>query len=271
MRFHDDNSALRKSPESTVLKKPLEIIRSGGVGRRRELVAELLSGASGLLLAVFMWGHVLLVGSILTGARGFDWLASTLERYYIAQPTVVIILVLFLVHATFASRKIPAKLRERRRMLEIARALRRSGSAVGFDRQTGGDHVDSLLWIWQVRTGAIILVLGSFHLVLMGVDVLTPVFGTGPGIESATTLARVRGGLWLPYAVLLLAVEFHASVGLYRLAVKWGAGGRLSRSTLYSIERVIFWLVLGLGAVTLLVLAGVMAPPLEFLLADPAP
>ena len=38
----------------------------------------------------FMWGHVVLVGSILTGERGFDWMATFLEDYYIAQPTVIV-------------------------------------------------------------------------------------------------------------------------------------------------------------------------------------
>ena len=79
----------------------------------RQLVYELISGASGLFLAIFMWGHMILVGSILTGRRGFDWMATALEEYYIAQPTVVAVLVLFLVHALFAARKIQAKLRER--------------------------------------------------------------------------------------------------------------------------------------------------------------
>ena len=51
------------------------------------------------MLALFMWGHVILVGSILTGERGFDWLATALEDYYIAQPTVIVIFALFLVHA----------------------------------------------------------------------------------------------------------------------------------------------------------------------------
>ena len=76
---------------------------------RRELAYELVSGASGLILALFMWGHMVLVGSILTGERGFDWLASLLEDYYIAQPTVLAIFALFLIHAVFASRKIPCR------------------------------------------------------------------------------------------------------------------------------------------------------------------
>jgi succinate dehydrogenase/fumarate reductase cytochrome b subunit len=48
---------------------------------RRELYCELLSGTSGVALALFMWGHMVLVGSILTGERGFDWLAGLLEDY----------------------------------------------------------------------------------------------------------------------------------------------------------------------------------------------
>ena len=97
----------------------------------------------------------------------------------------------------------------------------------------------------------------------------TPLYGDQTGIESATTLARVSAGLWLPYAVLLLCVEFHASVGLYRLAIKWGAGTLLSRQALSRIEQFLFWSILVLGAITLVVLAGILEPPLAFLL-DPA-
>jgi fumarate reductase subunit C len=232
---------------------------------RRELGYELVSGLSGLALALFMWGHMLLVGSILTGSRGFDWLAQGLEDWFIAQPTVVLVLALFLVHAVFASRKIPAKLQERRRLLRLARELDTpAGSAFPA-------HEESLLWIWQVRTGMVVLVLGSFHILLLGLDVLTPLFGEHTGIEAATTLARVQAGLWLPYALLLVCVEFHASVGLYRLAVKWGAGSRLTRTAAHRIERFLLWFFLGLGAVVLLVLAGLLPPPLAFLTASAAP
>lgn len=240
---------------------------------RRQLYYELASGASGLVLAMFMWGHMVLVGSILTGERGFDWLAGMLEVYYIAQPTVVVILVLFLVHAALASRKIPAQLAERRRMIELGKDLAHAGR----DRPVTASaisplhaHVESRLWIWQVRTGMVVLVLGSFHLILLGLDVLTPLFGARPGIEALTSIARVKAGLWLPYSILLLCVEFHASVGLYRLAIKWGVGQMLSRKTLHGIERVLFWFFLGLGVVVLLVLAEILPPPLAFLLTGPA-
>jgi len=228
----------------------------------RQLAYEIISGGSGLFLALFMWGHMVLVGSILTGERGFNWLATWLEDYFIAQPTVVAIFVLFLLHAVLASRKIPAQLEERRQLIKLGRDLKASS---GFD-----PHRESMLWIWQVRTGMMVLVLGSFHLILLGIDVLTPLFGERLGLEAVTTLARVQAGLWLPYAVLLVCVEFHASVGLYRMAVKWGVLASLSRPTLRFIEHVLLWAFLGLGIVILLVLAGVLEPPLAFLLESAA-
>jgi fumarate reductase subunit C len=130
----------------------------------RSLTHEIISGGSGLILALFMWGHVVLVGSILTGERGFNWMATFLEDYYIAQPTVVAIFILFLVHAVFAARKIPAQLRERKRVAELAKGLSQSGRekvATRTEHSPFRPHVESMLWIWQVRTGMIMLVLGS--------------------------------------------------------------------------------------------------------------
>ncbi|MDJ0749832.1 MAG: hypothetical protein QNJ11_10135 [Woeseiaceae bacterium] len=236
---------------------------------RRQLTHEIISGGSGLLLALFMWGHVVLVGSILTGERGFDWLATMLEDFYIAQPTVLVIFTLFVVHAIYAARKIPAQLEERRRIQALAKGLRNSGREYVPTRTEHSPfrpHLESMLWIWQVRTGFIILVLGSFHLVLIGIDIFTPLFGDIAGIEAISSTARVAAGLWIPYAVLLLCVEFHASVGLYRLAIKWGADLWLSREALHRIEQVIFWVVLVIGALTLVVLAGWVEPPLAFLI-----
>jgi len=236
---------------------------------KRQIAHEVISGGSGLILALFMWGHVVLVGSILTGERGFDWMATFLEDYYIAQPTVIAIFSLFLIHAVFAARKIPAQLRERKRIVELTKGLKHSGRehvATRTEHSPFRPHLESMLWIWQVRTGMIMLVLGGFHLTLLAIDVFTPLYGDMAGIESSTSMARVAAGLWLPYAILLLCVEFHASVGLYRLAIKWGAGLWLSRKTMHRIEQVIFWLILVIGGLTLTVLAGWVEPPLAFLL-----
>lgn len=236
---------------------------------RRQVWLELLSGGTGLALALFMWGHMFLVGSILTGETGFDFVAGMLEEYFIAQPTVAGVLVLFLIHAVTAGRKIPAQLKQRRVMRELARDLKAYGK--GFPGMARGDerfqpHVESALFPWQVVTGFIIFVLASFHLMLLGSDVMRATFEGGMGIEAVRSLDRVQGGLWVVYLVLLLCVEFHASVGLYKLAVKWGFGSRLGRHSLHRIEQVLLWLFLGLGLVVLAVLAGWMQAPLEFLI-----
>ncbi|MDH3839802.1 MAG: hypothetical protein OES78_06655 [Chromatiales bacterium] len=249
-------------------------VRAGSLARdpggaRRQVWYEIASGASGFLLALFMWGHMLLVGSILLGAKGFNWIAGILEHYFIAQPTVIVVLVLFLVHAVMASRKIPAQLKERKALIRLSRDLK-SNTKNAPAMQTGNErfqpHLDSMLWIWQVRTGMIILVLASFHLLLITADVIHATFAGEQGIEAARSMARVGDGLWVVYAILVVCVEFHASVGLYRLAVKWGFGSGLGRETLHRIERVLLWLFLGLGIVVLVVLAGWLPPPLAFLL-----
>jgi fumarate reductase subunit C len=225
-----------------------------------------LSGGSGLLLAFFMWGHMFIVGSILLGDRGFDWVAQSLEHYRVAQPTVIGITSLFLLHAVLASRKIPAQLRDRRRLRALARQLGSRAGESAVDASRFAPHTESILWIWQVRSGMVVLVLGSFHLVLVTFDLFSPSLGARTGIEAATSTARVAGGLWILYALLLVCVEFHAGAGLYRLSVKWGAGALLSRGTLHRIEQALVVLFLGFGLVTLCVLAGWLQPPLAFLL-----
>lgn len=137
---------------------------------------------------------MLLVGSILTGARGFDWLAGGLEEIYVAQPTVVGISLFFLLHAVMASRKIPAQLRERKRMRELAAGLNQAPRNPSHRVAPFESHMESMLWIWQVRTGMVVLVLGSFHLALITIDVLTPLFGERVGIETVSTVARVGAG-----------------------------------------------------------------------------
>lgn len=238
-------------------------VRDPGREARSQLRYEIASGATGFALALFMFGHMTFEASILFGTVAYDEIATLLEEFWIAQPTVIAVIVLFLVHAVMASRKIPAQLAERKRMMTLAKGLRESGAMGG---EAFRPHVESLLWIWQVRTGMIILVLGSFHLVLVVMDVFTPLYGEIRGIEADVSMERVRAGLWVLYAALVLAVTFHLAVGLYRLFVKWGADRWLSRRTLYRLEQLIFWGVLVVGVVTIAVLAGVIDPPFAFLL-----
>lgn len=233
-----------------------------------EAVYELVSGGSGLVLALFMWGHMFFVGSILLGTRGFDWVATMMERAYVAQPTVLLIFLLFVVHAVTAARKIPLRLRERRAFLNRVKSLAATPKQwAGVDgKHSPATFSESALWPWQVVTGLVVLVLGSFHLILMMVDVFTAQFGDRVGIEAATSMARTGDGLVWLYGALLICVEFHAGVGLFRLAIKWTGGAVISRTALRRGESLLFWCFLVLGLIVLAVLAGWLAPPLAFLL-----
>jgi len=68
-------------------------------------------------------------------------------------------------------------------------------------------------------------------------------------------------------------VEVHAGIGLYRVTVKWGLGARIpvigkriTREMALIMEKVVLWFFLIIGFLTLLVMAGVLDPPLAFLL-----
>ena len=58
--------------------------------------------------------------------------------------------------------------------------------------------------------------------------------------------------MWLFYVVLLICVEFHGVIGLYRLCVKWGwfegKDAKITRRRLKIIARclIAFFIVLGL-------------------------
>jgi fumarate reductase subunit C len=194
--------------------------------------------ASGLIVALFMWGHMFFVSSILV-SHDFMWAVSKMfEGYFLfgtAYPGIISVLVagisaLIVLHALLAMRKFPADYRQYRIFIGHKNLLR---------------HEDTTLWWVQVVTGFALFFLASVHLYQM----LMHPGDIGP-YESAD---RVWTGRWWPiYLVMLFAVEIHGGVGLYRLAVKWGwfegkdAGA--SRTRLRRAKWIItaFFLVLGL-------------------------
>jgi fumarate reductase subunit C len=109
-------------------------------------------------------------------------------------------------------------------------------------------HADTTLWWWQVVTGFAMFFLASIHLHAM----LTRPERIGP-FESADRVWSDH--YWPLYLVLLLAVELHGGIGLYRLAVKWGwfAGGdaNATRKRLKRLKWAITGVLLALGLVTL--------------------
>ncbi len=169
---------------------------------------DLVQSASGLVLALFMWGHMAFVSSILLGKDAMWTITKFFEGYFffgrsypwIVSLVVAAIIALIVTHALLAVRKFPINYRQFATFRAHMRAMR---------------HEDTTLWFWQVITGFALFFLASVHLYIM----LTRPERIGP-FESADRVWSDH--FWPLYIVLLLTVEVHGGIGLYRLAVKWG-------------------------------------------------
>ncbi len=169
---------------------------------------DFLQSASGLALGLFMWGHMLFVSSILLGKDAMWTVTKFFEGYFffgraypwLVSVVVAVVIVLFVAHAFLALRKFPINYRQ-------YKAFR---SHMGVFH-----HGDTNLWYWQAFTGFALFFLASPHLYVMLTqpDTIGP-YGSADRVWS--------DGFWGLYILLLLAVEVHGGVGLYRLAVKWG-------------------------------------------------
>jgi len=163
---------------------------------------------TGLLLALFIVGHIIFEGSILLGPDAMEKMTLFFEGYYVfgeRHPIIVtflaiVISILFVVHAALAVRKIPSTWQQYR---TFRNHMRRFG------------HEDTSLWMIQVVTGFAMFFLGSVHIYMMMVNPEK----IGPYLSAQRV---VEGGMWPLYLVLLFCVVLHAFIGLYRLALKWG-------------------------------------------------
>lgn len=202
---------------------------------------DLAQGATGLALVLFMWGHMFFVSSILAGKDAMWTVTKLFEGYFLfgrSHPWIVSLVVagvigLVALHAALALRKFPASYRQYAAFRGHMRLMR---------------HEDTTLWAWQVATGFALFFLASMHLWVM----LSRPDRIGP-FESADRVWSDH--FWLLYVLLLLAVEVHAGVGLYRLAVKWGwlagADPDRARARLKRLKWAITVFFLALGFATL--------------------
>ena len=200
---------------------------------------DLAQSVSGLLLGLFMWGHMFFVSTILISEDAMWSVTKFFEGYFFfgrAYPILVSFVVatvfaLFIVHAALALRKFPINYGQYRTYRDHMAMMR---------------HEDTTLWYWQVVTGFAMFFLASVHLYQM---MMHP-SQIGPWLSAD----RVWSGLWWPlYLVLLFAVELHGGIGLYRLAVKWGwfasDDDRVTRRRLKKVKWAlsVFFIVLGLA------------------------
>ena len=183
---------------------------------------------TGLGLILFMWSHMVLVASINLGPGVMNAIAGFLEDSYLAQTGGPLIGLVFLVHFVLAARKVPFRSQEQKIIWEHSRRLH---------------HLDTWLWIVQAGTAMIILIMGAIHIW----TVLTNL-----PITAAKSAARIQGGFWLVfYMILLPLVELHVGVGFYRIGVKWGIITRARRHFFKRFENLLTLVFILIGAVTL--------------------
>src|SRR3954470_11355090 len=107
---------------------------------------DLAQSASGLLLALFMWGHMFFVSSILISKDAMWTITKLFEGYFffgdshpgIVSAVVAVVIALFVGHALLAVRKFPINYRQFDAYRCHMHAMR---------------HEDTTLWFWQVFTG----------------------------------------------------------------------------------------------------------------------
>ncbi len=155
--------------------------------------------ASGVLLAVFVLAHALFVGSVIISPALMNAFGVFFEATYLAQVGGPLLFLLMLFHFVIAARKMPFRTGELLTFVDHAKAMK---------------HADTWLWLVQVATALVVLVLASIHMY----EVLT----TLP-IEAAKSAAREQQhGRFAFYLLLLVCVGLHLSIGLYRVGVKFG-------------------------------------------------
>ena len=200
---------------------------------------DLAQSLSGLVLGLFMWGHMFFVSSILVSKDAMWTITKMFEGYFffgrpfpgLVSVIVAGVLGLIVVHAFLAMRKFPANYRQYRDFIAHRRLLA---------------HGDTTLWWFQAVTGFLLFFIASVHLYQM---MMHP-GDIGP-YESAD---RVWSARWWPlYLVALFCVELHGGIGLYRLAVKWGwfvgedADKGRKRLSALKWSLTVFFIVLGLA------------------------
>jgi len=186
----------------------MQLQRAINYNPRADYLVETMQMVSGLLLVLFLWVHMLFVGTVLLGKGTFGALASFMDNWgvpstasHVLSPlnlTIVFLILVFGMHIGAVLRRMPRQYREQKIVWQHAKIIH---------------HYDTWSWVFQSITGSAILVLAAIH--------ITVVAGFGISVFNSSHRVAMVGFL-IFYSVLLLLSEYHASVGLYRIFVKWG-------------------------------------------------
>ncbi len=153
---------------------------------------------TGVILALFTLMHLVFVSTVLLSPSVMNGLGWVLEELYLAQVGGPIILLIMVAHFILAARKMPFQV---------------GTLPVFFSHAKSMKHCDTWLWLAQVVTAIVVLVMVSIHVYVI-LDTLP--------ITAQTSALREQNG-WTPfYFVLLVCVGIHLGIGLFRVGVKYG-------------------------------------------------
>lgn len=184
--------------------------------------------ASGVLLILFLWAHLLLVSSVIISPGAMNALAEFFEATYMAQVGGPIIFVIMIIHFCLAARKMPFEQGEWKTFITHSKMLR---------------HKDTTLWLVQVTTAVIILIFASVHMFTVLSDL---------PITAAKSAARVQEKSWLfLYLILLPMAELHVGIGFYRIGVKYGFISSARRAWYQKAEYIMMAGFISIGLLTL--------------------
>lgn len=193
---------------------------------------DFMQSATGVILALFIAGHLVFEASIILGKDAMYAMTRFFEGYYFfGEPYPIIITFLaagifavFITHALIAMRKFPADYRQYKVMNEHVGRFK---------------HTDTSLWLLQIWTGFAMFFLGSVHLYMM----MSAPADIGPYASSDRI---VSGWLWPLYVMLIISVVIHAAIGVYRLSLKWGwFEGKNSKKSRLILRRVTYAVMAG--------------------------
>lgn len=197
--------------------------------------------ATGVILALFMMGHMLFVSTILLGKDVMHTVTKLFELDFIFEgglPIVVSVIVaiiafIFIIHGLLGLRKFPTSYKTYIKVREHAKMM---------------NHKDTSMWMFQWISGLVMMFAATIHLYIM----FTQPQNIGPYASADRVVSE---HMWLLYAVLLICVEIHGSVGLYRAAMKWGwfdgDNPKETRAKLLNAKKFLSYFFMTLGVITL--------------------
>ena len=199
---------------------------------------DFIQSATGLILALFIWAHMLFESSIIFGKEPMHIMTLFFEGYYFLgerYPFLVSLLgafifAVFILHALVAMRKFPSNYSQYKIFRNHMKSFR---------------HTDTSTWFIQIVTGFVMFFIGSVHLYI----VMSQPGDIGPYASSDRMVAE---WMWPLFLLLLVAVILHAGIGSYRLCLKWGwfegKNAKKSRNILKKFQYgfIAFFMTLGL-------------------------